>query len=103
MLNLGGYDLEGPYSQSGLVNLPGVYVVLDIGRDNQIVGYIDVGESHQVRARVDGHDRAQCWNKNTSGTRAFAVLYTRNDDGGHRRRAIEQYLRVSLSPLCGDC
>lgn len=101
MLNLGGYALEGPCGQGDLANRPGVYVVLDTDTYNQITGYIDVGESDLVRARVDSHDRVQCWNKNTSGTRAFAVMYTENF-GEDYRRSIEQNLRDSLSPPCGD-
>lgn len=100
-MNLGGYALNDPCGQSGLANLPGVYVVLDINRYGQITACIDVGESTQVRARVDNHGRVQCWDENTHGARAFAVLYTKEGEG-NRRRAIEQDLRDSLSPLCGD-
>ena len=100
VLRIGGWDFEEPCSASGLRDAPGVYAVLDIRDAGASYACIDVGESDQVATRVNSHGREQCWSRNTTGRRAFAVLYTVGHDDG-RRRQIEQDVRRSMSPPCG--
>lgn len=62
---------------------------------------LDVGESEDVRGRVEHHDRQSCWRQNCSATVTVAVLYTpglRAD----QRRAIEAELRGQFQPACGE-
>ena len=101
VLIVGGYVFSDQCSEGVLENRPGVYVVLDIDMHGQVAKYIDVGESEQVRDRVEQHDRVKCWDRHTGGVRAFAVLYT-DGYGDDYRRGIEKNLRGSLSLPCGD-
>lgn len=100
-MRIGGWDFEEPCDANDLRDNPGVYAVLDIRDAGASYACIDVGESDRVATRVNGHDRKQCWFRNTLGRRAFAVLYTAGHDDSHRRR-IEQDVRLSTSPPCGE-
>ena len=56
------YNFEGPYqSTSNLRDNAGVYVILD--HINNQYFLVDVGESSEVKSRVDNHDRSDCWEK----------------------------------------
>lgn len=100
-MEIAGREFEGPYSESQLADSPGVYVVLDVNVDSSSYRCIDVGKSDTVATRIANHGRKQCWKDNTEGRRAFAVLYTGNNGDDYRRR-IEQDVRDSTSPPCGD-
>ena len=97
---IGGWNFEATYDESDLADRPGVYVVLDVNSDGSICSYIDVGESDKVATRIANHDRKRCWTRNIRGVRAFAVLYT-DDDDNDDRRGIEQSVRNAVSPPCG--
>ncbi len=100
MLRIGSWEFEGPYNESALDDRPGIYVVLDAKNDGSY-SCIDVGESSEVATRIANHNRERCWTRNTEGRRAFAVLYTGNH-GADYRRSIEQDVRGSTSPPCGE-
>lgn len=87
---------EGPFADSfSLKNLPGIYVILgNNGGDNWEV--VDVGESDDVRWRVENHDRKKDWQRQELATLAVAALYTRDD-----RRELEREIRNFYTPLCG--
>lgn len=87
---------EGPFADSfSLKNLPGVYVILgNNGGDNWEV--VDVGESDDVRWRVENHDRKKDWQRQELATLAVAALYTRDDRG-----ELEREIRNFYAPLCG--
>jgi len=95
------YDFEGPYSDtSSLEDRSGVYVILDY-RDDGKHYVLDVGESAQVRTRVENHDRKDCWDLNREGNLRFAVHYTPGlQQAG--RMAIEQEIRDKYNPPCGQ-
>lgn len=99
-MRIGSWDFEGPHDAYDLNGWPGVYVVLDIRDGGAPPAFIDVGESDRVAARVNDHDRAPCWSRNTIGQLAFAVLYTACHDDGYRRQ-VEQDVRRLTSPPCG--
>ena len=68
----------------------------------QLDKVIDVGESSEVRSRVESHDRQYCWSFNANnGQLAYAVYYT---PGLHQagRRTIEQAVRDRYNPPCGE-
>ena len=87
---------EGPFADTfSLKNLPGIYVILgNNGGDNWEV--VDVGESDDVRRRVENHDRKKDWQQQKLATLAVAALYTRGE-----RRELEQEIRNFYIPLCG--
>ena len=99
MIQIGKYSFEGPYTSAELLqDRAGVYAILD-GRATEII-VVDVGESSEVKSRVDGHDRKTCWNKNRLGTLKVAVLYTPGM-GQYGRMLIEQEIRNQYNPACG--
>ena len=98
-IQIGSYTFEGPHSNTGsLRNAAGVYVILCAGQNNYTV--TDVGESGDVKTRVDNHDRADCWKRNCSTQLSVAVLYTPNLSEA-MRRAIESEIRTQYRPACG--
>lgn len=96
---IANYTFEGPYtSTNDLQDRSGVYVI--ICQNNGKYYPIDVGESHEVKTRVEGHDRSSCWKQNCSNMLAATVLYTPHlQQPG--RRAIEHEIRNQLDFPCG--
>lgn len=98
-LTIGNYTFEGPYtSTNDLQDRSGVYVI--VCQTNGKNYPIDVGESSEVKSRVEGHERSSCWKRNCSSTLAAAVLYTPNMQQSGRR-AIEEEIRNSYDFPCG--
>lgn len=95
-----GYSFEGPFSSTtSLENRSGVYLVL---KDNKAIvksDVLDVGESAEVKNRVENHDRKDCWTRKAS-TYYYAVHYTPNAQQSGRKE-IEQELRKEIDPPCG--
>ena len=99
-IKIGGYDFEGPFTDTSKLRYEqGVYSILDQRADGKYY-VVDVGESEDVRTRIENHDRSDCWKRNQRGTLTVAVLYTPGMSGD-RRRAIESALREQYSPACG--
>lgn len=97
---ISGRDFEGPYaSADGLRDNGGIYVIVDLRSDGKYY-VVDVGESGQIRTRVQNHDRADCWSRHQQGSLSVAVLYTPGwtDD---QRRALEGRIRDQYAPRCG--
>jgi len=98
-----GYDFEGPYrltETERLEDRSGVYVILCPVQQNEY-RVIDVGESAQVKTRLETHDRKDCWELNCSGTLYVAVLYTPHLQQPGRSE-IEQKIRRQYNPPCGE-
>jgi len=96
-IKIGNYNFDGPYgSTNSLENKSGVYVILDCN-SNDSCKVIDIGESKEVKDRVENHDREGCWTRNVSNTRKYAVKYCSESD----RMQIEQELRKQYNPPCG--
>ena len=99
-IKIGGYDFEGPFTDTFKLRYEqGVYSILDQRAGGQYF-VVDIGESEDVRTRIENHDRGDCWKRNQRGTLTVAVLYTPGMSGD-RRRAIESALRAQYSPACG--
>ena len=99
-IEISGYTFEGPYTGTAyLKHEQGVYVILDKRRDGKW-WVIDVGESEDVKDRIDNHDRKPCWERNRQGELGVAVLYTTNWSAD-QRRSIESRIREAFSPACG--
>ena len=99
-ISICGYQFEGPYTNmTYLKNRAGVYVILD-KRSNGKWTVIDVGESTEVRDRVENHDRTSCWQNNRLGTLGVAAYYTTGWTP-QQRRSLEAEIRAAYSPACG--
>jgi len=100
-INVGNYTFDGPFDNTAaLQDRSGVYVILDLRSDGKYY-IVDVGESSQVKTRVENHERKDCWQRNGQGNLTVAVLYTPNlQQPG--RAAIEKEIRMQYNPPCGD-
>ena len=99
-ISVGGLNFDGPYSSSdSLRHQAGVYAILD--RRTDVDYLIDVGESKNVRNRVDNHDRKPCWQMNCRGSFMVAVFYTPGLNEADRV-AIEQEIRRQYNLPCGE-
>jgi hypothetical protein len=77
-ITTGKFSFEGPYrSTEMLQDRSGVYVILDKRADGHYY-VLDVGESAQVKTRVETHDREDCWERHCRGILYVAVHYTPN-------------------------
>ncbi len=98
-IEIAGYNFEGPFSNTSLLeNRSGVYAI--IGNNGQGNFLVDLGESAEVKNRVDNHDRKDCW-KRKSLRINIAVKYTPNLAQSGRMQ-IEQFIRSKFSGLCGE-
>lgn len=99
MIAIGRYRFDGPvYDKALLKDAAGVYAVLDDRGGTFAV--LDVGESEQIRSRLQNHDRESCWWSNRRGRLCYAALYMPGSTT-HQRCLIEQELRGSFAPACG--
>ena len=95
-IRIGGYTFRGPHRNSRpLLHSSGVYVILG-GDGTAEWTVLDVGESADVRKRVDNHERTQNWRACNHLMTAFAILYVPAPD----RMYIEQELRAQYNPPC---
>lgn len=99
-ITIGQYTFEGPYDNTGpLEDRSGVYAILCV-RDNKY-RVVDVGESAQVKTRVENHERKACWMRNCSGSLMVAVYYTPHLQSSGRV-SVEQEIRAQYNPPCGQ-
>jgi len=99
-ITVGRYSFQGPYKDTdSLADRSGVYVI-HCSRGNAYY-LIDVGESAEVKLRVDSHERKDCWSRNCRGTLTVSVLYTPNLRQAGRMK-IERELREQYNPPCGE-
>jgi hypothetical protein len=99
-INIGAHMFDGLFtSTSPIEDKSGVYAILCQKEGKNYV--VDVGESAEVRSRLDNHDRKNCWQNNCKlGTLAYAVLYTPNLQQAGRME-IEQKICAQYDPECG--
>jgi hypothetical protein len=98
-ITLAGYEFSVFTSTSSLENKGGVYAILDLRSDDRYYP-IDVGESAEVKDRVENHDRKPCWNRNIRGSIRYGVHYTPGKSAEARRK-IEAEIRDKYDPPCG--
>ena len=97
-IQVGKYTAEGPFlNTASLHNQSGVYVILGRANDNARWSVVDVGESGEMRDRVENHDRAPCWRGQGHANLGVAAIYC----DATRRMAIEADLRAQFDPPCG--
>lgn len=100
-INICGYTFEGPYTNTNyLRDASGIYVILDKRGDGKWY-VLDVGESGQIKTRIDNHDRKNDWTRSSSGTLGAAILYT-SGWSDQQRRNLESEIRDAYNPPCGE-
>jgi hypothetical protein len=94
------YSFDGPYTNTNyLSESSGVYLILSKNLNGEYVT-VDIGESANVKQRVEYHDRVDCWQNNSNSQLYVAVLYTPNEQQAGRME-IEQDIRCSYDFPCG--
>lgn len=94
---IANYDFDGPYSdRNSLRDEAGVYIVLN-GYPNADV--LDVGESQNIRTRLNNHEREPCWIRNNTRGISYAAHYMPNSTQ-IQRRAVESAIRRQYPPRC---
>lgn len=101
-ITIGNYDFSGPFkSTSSLEDKGGIYAILTPSTANNYK-VLDVGESGNVKSRVENHDRKSCWERNAnSGGLSYAVYYTPGMTESERQK-IEHEIREKSKPTCGE-
>lgn len=98
-ISVGDYTFNGPYdSTDPIEDRSGVYAIHCHREDKYYL--IDVGESAEVKLRLDTHDRKNCWQEECQGTLTYSVKYTPNLQQAGRME-IEQAIRDRFNPPCG--
>ena len=93
------YTFEGPYVNTiSLEDRSGVYLIVCSSGDKDIL--IDIGESANVKTRVENHDRKTCWQVNCKNTLRVAVFYTPGVQQSGRME-VEQDIRKNYRFPCG--
>lgn len=96
-----GHTFEGPHPSADFIrHAAGIYVITDARSDGKVY-LLDVGESGDVRDRIDNHDRRPCWSRNRQGSLGVAVLYTPGWSD-LQRRLLEARIRDQYQPPCGE-
>lgn len=97
-INLGSYSFDGPFPNTGaLYSQSGVYAILGKRPTDTQYRVLDIGESHNVRTRVENHDRTPCWQGHKLPL--FVAAFYCNEAA---RTKIEQELRARFNPPCGQ-
>lgn len=87
-----GYPFEGPYAITTSFNqVAGVYLITNV--EGKI---IDVGETDDLKNRIPGHERAECWSKNLGEN-----LWFHFESNQQRRLVKEKNIRDAHRPICG--
>ena len=98
-ISVGDYTFNGPYtSTDSIEDRSGVYAVHCKKEGNYYL--IDVGESAEVKSRLDDHERKDCRKRECEGTLTYSVKYTPNLQQAGRME-IEQRIRDQFDPPCG--
>ena len=98
-IRIGNYDFEGPFmSTSSLKSQSGVYAILGRNSVNEDWNVVDIGESGDVKKRVENHNRKNCWEAQNYTILNCAAYYCNII----ARHSIEKELRNIFKPPCGD-
>ena len=96
-IDVDGNSFDGPHpSPDHLDDESGVYTIHD-NRDGKY-RLIDVGESDEVKSRVNDHDRSDCWDRESTGTLTYSALYVDEQE----RIRIANEIRQQYNPPCGE-
>lgn len=101
-IQIGNQSFEGPFSNTfSLQHKSGVYVIL---AQNDITNYevLDVGESSDIKFRVENHDRQFCWVHNAKNRSIAYCAYYTNGYSETVRLQLETNIRNVYKPKCGE-
>ena len=97
-INIEGYEFEGPFnSTDNLKNFSGVYIIHYKNNEGKYIR-LDVGESENVKDRIETHDRKNCWSRNANGDITVSAYYCNENE----RMRIEKIIRSSSNLSCGE-
>lgn len=98
-IQVGVYLFDGPYpGSSHFAPQSGVYAILGRHQAGAPWKVLDIGESQDVRGRIDSHDRRSQWQRQCMPELACAACYCAEPS----LMRIEQQLRAQFNPPCGD-
>jgi hypothetical protein len=98
-ITIGNLSFDGPFAGASQFQArSGVYAILGRGAGGSNWNVIDVGESGDVKARVENHDRTTQWQAAGHTTLGVAAFYC----DAVTRMKVEQQLRQQYNPVCGD-
>jgi hypothetical protein len=93
----GTYSFNGPFTDTeDLDRKSGVYVISTKEGDGKHK-VLDVGESDDIRSRIDNHDRKECWSRHKLNGIYVSAYYC----GESRRMTVEAEVRSAQKPSCG--
>ena len=97
-INIEGYEFEGPFtSVDSLESISGVYVIHYRNSQGKY-SRLDVGESEDVKDRVENHDRKDCWKRNANGVITVSAYYCDENE----RVRVEKIIRDRSNLACGE-
>lgn len=92
------HEFDGAYTDpNSLQSAAGVYVIWCKTDNNWTI--LDVGESDDVRDRINDHDRSDCWRRKCKGTIYYSATYI---DNASDREELEQKIRNAELVACGE-
>jgi hypothetical protein len=103
-LNISGYPfLCVPIAEANFNDTAAIYVIICVASDGSWTP-VDVGQSGQLGARLDSHDRSSCWYRNCTNGNLWACVYQMpgKDFSKDDRLKVEHLIRTNLNPSCGN-
>ncbi len=94
-MNLNGYNFEGPYdfASDDFNEVAGIYAIVS---QNKVVY---VGITDNLKERMSGHHKEDCWRRNILATNC---LYWLRESNEIRRQQIERGIIDNYEPVCND-
>ena len=77
---------------------PGIYIVYGFTDHNNGNQIRYVGESNNIKNRMSGHEKEDCWKKNQDDIE----IYVYKEENESIRKHIEQNIIDELKPPCND-
>lgn len=92
-ITIGEYSFEGPYDfvNANFNEVSVVYAVVDKNK------LIYVGITDNLKERMSGHHKEDCWRRNISGTNCLYVLSISSE---RDREIIERRIIDRYNPVC---
>jgi hypothetical protein len=98
-IEVGNYSFEGYYSSpTYLEDEPGLYAIFCRKYEKDVL--VDIGESKNVKLRVQDNERSSCWIRNCPSSLGYAVLYTPDLDEKGRIKIVDE-IKDQYNPVCG--
>lgn len=94
-MNLNGYNFNGPYdfANDNFNEIAGIYVIIS---QNKL---IYVGITNNLKERMSGHHKENCWRRNILTTNC---LYWLGENNEKLRSQIEIDIINKYNPVCNE-